>query len=120
MVPFMNTPQKLHGPRLRSSMADEPGFRELLDQYVDELPAQVERIETALSGGDLAALRRELHDVRGTAGGFGYRLFTDHATELNARAASAKSMAEVESDVCRLVDLLRSVEGFNDGADHPV
>jgi len=98
---------------LRSSLAGESKYQALIHEYVDGLPAQVDRIEAAVSKGDIEALRRELHDVRGTAGGLGFRSLTNIAAELGARAKSASEMAEIENQVRGLIDAIQNVEGFN-------
>jgi PAS domain S-box-containing protein len=102
-------------PHLRSTLLDDPKLAGLVRQYVDELPGQVRRMEEALRAEDLAALRRELHDVRGTAGGFGFRTLTELASDAGARARAPDGVAAVEADVRQLVEMMRNVEGYAAG-----
>ncbi len=105
---------------LRSTLAGEPKYHELIQEYVEGLPAQVERLEAAMRERDIEALRRELHDIRGTAGGLGFRPLTDIAADLGNRAKSACEMVEIESKVRGLIEAIQCVEGFDEQSRHAV
>jgi signal transduction histidine kinase/DNA-binding response OmpR family regulator len=104
-------------PVLRSTLADDPALGELVREYVEHLPEQVERLRAALRESDLDAIRRELHDVRGTAGAFGFAPLTAMAGELGARAKSPDPADDLMRDVSRLVETMRSIEGYADAAE---
>ncbi|HEX5870108.1 MAG TPA: ATP-binding protein [Longimicrobium sp.] len=61
-------------------------------------------IESALGAGDRETLRRELHKLRGTAGGYGYEALATAA----AAAEEAVRRDEGAAEVARLVALLRA------------
>jgi CheY-like chemotaxis protein/anti-sigma regulatory factor (Ser/Thr protein kinase) len=64
-------------------------------------------IEAAAGEGDRDALRRELHKLRGAAGGYGYEALADAA----GAAEEAVRGGEGADEVARLVALLRVEEG---------
>jgi signal transduction histidine kinase len=64
-------------------------------------------IESAAAEGDRESLRRELHKLRGTAGGYGY----DALAEAAAAAEEAVREGEGAAEVARLVALLRAETG---------
>ena len=61
-------------------------------------------IESAAAEGDRDALRRELHKLRGAAGGYGYEALADAA----GVAEEAVRAGGGEAEVARLVALLRA------------
>ncbi|HEU4886128.1 MAG TPA: hybrid sensor histidine kinase/response regulator [Longimicrobium sp.] len=61
-------------------------------------------IESAAGEGDRGSLRRELHKLRGTAGGYGYDALANAA----AAAEEAVQAGEGAAEVARLVALLRA------------
>ncbi len=105
---------------LRSTLADQPKYRDMIRDYVEGLPAQVGRMEAAMREADMDTLRRELHDLRGTAGGLGFRPLTDMAADVGARAKAASAMGDVEEQVRGLLGEIRRVEGFNQTFRHSV
>jgi signal transduction histidine kinase/DNA-binding response OmpR family regulator len=97
---------------LVSKFKDDAALRPLVDMYVAGLPEQVDRIAAAVRENDLAALRAELHDVRGTAGGLGFTPLTQLAATVGGQAKHAASMDAVAVAVEELLVLIRSVDGY--------
>jgi CheY-like chemotaxis protein/HPt (histidine-containing phosphotransfer) domain-containing protein len=63
-------------------------------------------IQSAAAEGDRDALRREVHKLRGAAGGYGYQALADAAEEAEEAVRAGGGEAEVE----RVVAMLRRVE----------
>jgi len=57
---------------IKSLFADDELIAEILPAFVDNLPKYVERLRVALGAGDVAAAAKVCHDLKGTAGGYGY------------------------------------------------
>lgn len=59
------------GP-LRSEFENDPDMKELVQEYLTELPQRVKAMEDALNGREAAQLKRLAHQMRGAAGGYGF------------------------------------------------
>ena len=65
------SPRRDHDP-LHSEYAEDPDLREIVMVFVDELPRRVEAVRKAFQERDLDALRTLTHQMRGSAGGYGF------------------------------------------------
>lgn len=75
---------------LRSTLlAGNPGLETLVANYLARFPEQLERVASALGSRDWASLNEELHDLKGTAGNFGF-------AEVAALAKAMESHAKAE------------------------
>lgn len=94
-----------------AASAAEPGAED--DDFLAPLRARfragladrLRAIESARAAGDRETLRRELHKLRGAAGGYGFDALADAAGEAEAAVRAGEGVAEVE----RATALLRSV-----------
>jgi HPt (histidine-containing phosphotransfer) domain-containing protein len=57
---------------LRSEFADDPEMSELVQLFVGELPARLDAMASAWEQGDVAALRRLTHQLKGAGAGYGF------------------------------------------------
>ena len=72
---------------LRANVGGDPEFvAELIDEFLEDAPRQLESLRTAASAGDAEAARRAAHTLKGNARTFG-------AAELAARCLEAESAA---------------------------
>ena len=104
----VSTPQssRLAKP-LISTFADDAEILELVEEFVDTLPAHVEELETALAQADLETLVSLAHQLKGTGGGFGFGPITDAAGGLEAAARDADDPGALIGLVDALVTLCR-------------
>lgn len=72
---------------LREALGDE--LDGIVRQYVDGLPAQCAHLAALLAAGDLPALRRSAHSLKGSSASLG-------ALRLGARAAEIEKLAATE------------------------
>ncbi len=93
---------------LRSEFADDPGFAEILDQFVGNLPARIEAVEEAVGAGDLQTAARLAHQIKGVGGGYGYPALTEAAAALE-QAASANDRESVSLTLGALRDVAGAV-----------
>ena len=70
---------------LRSAMADDPYFADLLRQFVAQLPQRVAEMESALQNQRWDDLQRFTHQMKGAGGGYGF-------IPLSAAAALAEQL----------------------------
>ncbi|MEP3478068.1 MAG: ATP-binding protein [Fuerstiella sp.] len=79
----------MNRPPIWSTLPTEiPEFREIVQQFVDGLPALLDGLDEAVESADHEALRQLAHKLKGTGGTVGFGAFTDPAHCLEQLAAS--------------------------------
>jgi HPt (histidine-containing phosphotransfer) domain-containing protein len=74
-----------------SELAQEDGsFVDLVEEFVAALPQRMEKMFEALRARDFESLRILAHQLKGSAGGYGYPTVTEHAAELEKHARCAE------------------------------
>jgi PAS domain S-box-containing protein len=81
---------------LYSELADDPDLAEIIDEFVEDMRCRVKEMNEAVRGLDLPDLRRLAHQLKGSAGSYGFPTITDAARELEdaIKAEDAIRMAE--------------------------
>jgi HPt (histidine-containing phosphotransfer) domain-containing protein len=69
-------------PQIQSVYADDPDLRDIVAMFVEEMPERVAAVEMAFRAGDLDTLTRLAHQLRGSAGGYGFTSIGDAAAEI--------------------------------------
>ena len=69
---------------LRSEFEQDPDLRDLVMLFVQELDDRMDAIRTAFLADDLTQLQRLAHQLKGSAGGYGFGPIGDVAGELEA------------------------------------
>jgi HPt (histidine-containing phosphotransfer) domain-containing protein len=98
---------------LHSTYAHEPEMAEVLALYVAQLPGQVRQLHALLNSQRLGELRRLVHQIKGSAGGYGFMCITDAAASAEWLLDNSASIDRVPRAIGELSDLMRSVEGFD-------
>lgn len=88
-----------------SEMANDADMLELIEMFVEDLPKRAAALEQALRAGELAALTRIAHQLKGAAGGYGFPTITEAAAELEQCAKTSSDLARLELEVRRVADL---------------
>lgn len=96
----MNHPAQIH-----SSLAGDESFRELLHAFVTELALQRQLIQQHLQAGDLDALARKAHQLKGAGGGYGFAGLTVLAARVE-EACLAKHAAPIEAAVHEMLEYI--------------
>jgi signal transduction histidine kinase/DNA-binding response OmpR family regulator len=99
-------------PRIRSEFSEDPDMKDLIRQYVEGLPEQVAKLVTLLKQTDLETLRREIHKIKGSGGGYGFSELTDLAARAEKRIRANEALAQITTEVEALVERMRRVEGY--------
>jgi CheY-like chemotaxis protein len=84
---------------------DDDFLAPLRDRFRAGLADRLRAIESAMAAGESEALRRELHKLRGAAGGYGFDALADAAGDAETAVREGGGRAEVQ----RAAALLRSV-----------
>ena len=91
-------------------------MRGATEAFVGRLPDRVDQLLKLTADGDLAELRRALHQLKGVGAGFGFPRITELAGPGRAGRVSAQAAVErVRADVDELVGLIRQVDGYGKG-----
>ena len=105
---------------VRSTYADDADMREALNDFIKELPEKVQRMESLLAQQDLEQLRRIVHQLKGAGGGYGFASITQRAAAAEQRIKSQDSLNHIAVGIQDLIELIRSVEGYNPRASAKV
>ena len=96
--PRSDAPEPIH-----SVFESDPDLRDLVVLFVDELGNRVDSIRQAFLDDDAAALRRIAHQLKGSAGGYGFDPIGDAASRLEydllADEAAVSSLSERVEDL---------------------
>lgn len=79
-----------------SEFASDPDFRELLAEFVSNMPNRIQAILEAERTGDRDALRRCVHQLKGSCGGYGFSSLTDDASVLERSLDRGCSLEDIE------------------------
>jgi CheY-like chemotaxis protein/HPt (histidine-containing phosphotransfer) domain-containing protein len=97
----------------RSEFADDPEMKEVLGEFVHQLPDQVYRLSTLLEQKNLDELRRAVHQIKGAGGGYGFPNVTQIAAAAEARIKAADPLEAITAGIQDLMELIRKVEGYD-------
>ena len=67
---------------VRSRYADDPTMRAIVARFASALPERSDRLRQALLKADLDALNSLAHQLKGTAGGYGFDSISSAAAEI--------------------------------------
>ena len=111
--PVAATAKGASGP-ITSSLAARPGMMTIITEFVDGLPAEVQKISDSLEHNDMASLRRIVHQLRGAAGGYGFDPITSPATKTEELIDASSSLANITIEINSLIDVVRRIDGYGE------
>lgn len=102
---------------IRSEFADDPEMKELIEIFLQELPARVDTIRKAHVAGDADTLKRMTHQLRGASAGYGFPTLGTAAgavedrlrTLASAAQTDPQALAKIGAEVNQLIDMCRRV-----------
>jgi len=98
-------------PGLVSQLAgrtrEDPDFACLLDRFVARLQERASAIERTFAEGDYDALVVLAHQLKGTAGGYGFPTIGEAAAGLEASAKARRALDDVADRVRAVAELCR-------------
>jgi CheY-like chemotaxis protein len=83
------------------AFARDPAFAALVQTFVGGLQDRANAIERSMAAGDLDRVARLAHQLKGTAGGYGFQTLTEAAAELEAGARALCERIRAVADLCR-------------------
>ncbi|HEV7733960.1 MAG TPA: ATP-binding protein [Candidatus Binatia bacterium] len=90
---------------LLTKMHDDPELAELVQMFVEGLPERAHAIERTLDAGDLDRVAALAHQLKGTAGGYGFPSITEAAARLETSARTRTTIDDVREQVRSVADL---------------
>ena len=81
---------------LYSTLADDPDMGELVELFVDELPARIAALNAAFAAGDVDGLGRFAHQLKGAAGSYGFDAMTPALLRLEQAARQGQPQSELQ------------------------
>jgi signal transduction histidine kinase len=100
--------------RIMSSLAGDPRMLAILPGFVDGLPGQVHKMLDLLEHQDLAALQKVVHDLLGTAGGYGFAPVSQPARRAQESIRAGGALEPITADIKSLIEVIRRIEGYDE------
>jgi PAS domain S-box-containing protein len=108
------------GPELVSTLGDDPDVLPLVEAFVQRLPERVAAMEATLRQRDLAALAVQAHQLKGTAGGYGFPGLSDAAGGLEQAARAHAPLVVVRERTQRVATLCRRARAAASASPAPL
>lgn len=67
---------------VRSTLADDPDYKELVCEFVSNVPSRVRSIRRSIADNDLKQLCSLIHQLKGACGSYGFHDITPLATTI--------------------------------------
>lgn len=93
---------------IRSEFADDPDFRELLEEFGAAIPERREGLVAAHRGAKYDDLRTRAHQLKGAGGGFGFPQLSELAAELE-RACISRDPAQIAERLEQIVGYMNRI-----------
>jgi HPt (histidine-containing phosphotransfer) domain-containing protein len=98
------------GPKIKSQLSNDPDMRELVEMFVDEMPARAAKLREVLTSQQWKELANEAHKLRGSAGGHGFTSIGNVAAGVEdlVRSSTGKEeamLAQIKARVDELVSM---------------
>ena len=87
---------------LRSTYADDEAIAEILPVFINNMPRYLTDLDTKLGAGDWVGAARVCHDLKGTAGGYGYPDIGRAASQLEAEIKGDKDAAKIQTHLAEV------------------
>ena len=92
---------------IKSEFADDPAMAEVIERFLGRLSVTMETLDAAAEAADLERLRHVSHQLKGSAGGYGFPMITEKAAEVERLAKSQGDEFSVRRTVDELLALCR-------------
>lgn len=93
--------------RLVSTFATDPDMQELVGVFIEELGGHIEKIQSALSAGQLDEVRSIAHQLKGAGGGYGFMPITEAALVVETAVKQQANVETIAKALDELVDLCK-------------
>ena len=87
----------------------------IIKEFVEGLPEEVAKMNRMLAEQDLRALRRVVHLLRGSGGGYGFDSVSELAANAEAAIHAVDSLESIKLKIDSLTGVIQRIEGFDRG-----
>jgi HPt (histidine-containing phosphotransfer) domain-containing protein len=87
---------------------------EIIPGYANRLPDKVRKMHDTLEHHDLAGLLKEVHDLAGTAGGYGFAALTQPAQNAQESIRNGADLKPLTAEIDLLIGIIRQIEGYDE------
>jgi HPt (histidine-containing phosphotransfer) domain-containing protein len=94
------------------STATDPRLLKFAPMFVDSLPELTVELNAAASLDDAETMHRLLHDLKGSAGMYGFATISSLAASADETVMTHKSIKVAGDEIALLLQHIRRVEGF--------
>jgi PAS domain S-box-containing protein len=101
------------GP-IASTLLDHPGMKPIIIEFVQGLSDEVVKMQNMLGKKDLQSLKRVVHQLRGSGGGYGFDAISTAAAAAEESIKAAHNLDVIDREIKSLIGIIRRVEGFED------
>lgn len=92
-----------------TNLLADPGFRELVDHFVGDLPRRLSDMRAAVAEGQTEEVQRFAHQLKGAGGGFGFGQITRAAWRVEKAASIGTEPATLNTTIDDLDDVCVAV-----------
>ena len=90
---------------LHSTLGSDPDLGEIVTMFVDEMPGRISAISALLTDGKWDDLRRAAHQLKGSAGSYGFEPISPMAAKVEDAIRSGEPEEAIRAAVDELLDL---------------
>ncbi|RMH28864.1 MAG: Hpt domain-containing protein [Planctomycetota bacterium] len=92
---------------IRSEFADDPDMAELIEMFLDEMPARVDALGECLREERLTELQTIAHQLKGAGAGYGFEPVSISAASLEGSLKAHSDLERIRADVDDLISICR-------------
>ena len=109
LVPNTNSPEPDNSPIVSSLLKEEPDIADLLQGFIDRLPATIQEIRNTLEQQDKDELAKQVHDLKGVSGNYGYNVLFElcQKMEFEIHANRLTSLSDMLDRMEKILDRIR-------------
>jgi HPt (histidine-containing phosphotransfer) domain-containing protein len=98
---------------IKSSLASYPGMAKIIAEFIHDLPEEIAHLDEFLKKKDMDSLRRLVHQLRGTCGGYGFDAVTEMAGAAETAIRAGENYEAIVPRIDSLIQTMRRIEGFD-------
>jgi signal transduction histidine kinase/CheY-like chemotaxis protein/HPt (histidine-containing phosphotransfer) domain-containing protein len=98
---------------IKSQYSNDPAMKEIVAQFVENLPGHVRMLHRLLQEQNLDELKRAVHQIKGAGGGYGFAQLSHLAAEVEKSIKARDPLQTLAAGVERLVAIMRRAEGYD-------